>query len=151
MAAPAIVRGTYFDIAMGNGAGPEVFSIICGLRARTFTAQVNTTDSFVADCADPEDVPIRRLIATGKQWSIAGDGLANRSQADSIRAALGVTKNYRYVQSEPSGDNIDDGWWEGPGMMSNLQFTGSSGESGQFAGVSLQIESDGEWVWVDAS
>lgn len=151
MAAPSIVRGSYFDIAMGNGAGTEVFTLICGLTARNFTAQVNTSDSFVADCADPEDVPIRRLIPTGKQWSISGDGRYNRTQAEDIRGAIGITKNYRFIQSEPAADSVDDGHWEGPAMLTNVQFGGSSGESGAFASISLQIESDGEWVWVDAS
>jgi hypothetical protein len=151
MAAPAIVRGSYLDIAQGNGASPEVFAILCGLNTRNFTAQVNTSDSFVADCADPEDVPIRRLIPTGRQWSIGGEGRYNRSQRAVLEAGLGVTKNYRFIMSEPSGDSISDGWYEGPAMITNLQFGGSGAESGNFATVSIQIESDGEWTWTAAS
>jgi hypothetical protein len=151
MAAPAIVRGSYLDIAMGNGAAPEVFSIICGLNTRNFTQQVNTSDSFVADCADPEDVPIRRLVPTGKQWSLSGEGRYNRSQRSVIDAAVGIPKSFRFIMSEPTADNIADGWYHGTGMITNVQFGGSGAESGNFATFSLQIESDGEWVWVDAS
>jgi hypothetical protein len=151
MAAPAIVRGSYLDIAMGNGASPEVFSILCGLNARNFTQQVNTSDTFVADCADPEDVPIRRLVPTGKQWSLSGEGRYNRSQRAVIDAAVGVTKTFRFIMSEPDGDSISDGYYEGPGMITNIQFGGSGAESGNFATFSVQIESDGEWTWTAAS
>lgn len=151
MAQPDIVRGSYIDIMIGNGAGPEVFSIVCGLTTRTFTEQVNTSDTFVADCADPEDVPIRRLIPTGKQWSISGEGRYNRAQASVLRDAMGVTKNYRFIVSEPDSDAVDAGYYEGPAMLTNRQIGGSSGESGAFASSSLQIESDGEWTWHDAA
>jgi hypothetical protein len=151
MAQPTIVRGTSVDILIGDGATPEVFSIVCGLTTRNFTEQVNTSDSFVADCADPEDVPIRRLIPTGRQWSLSGEGRYNRAQASVLRAAIGVTKNYRFVISEPSGDAVDAGYYEGPAMLTNRQIGGSAGESGNFASDSLQIESDGEWTWNDAA
>lgn len=148
MAQPDIVKGTYIDILIGDGDTPEVFTPICGLTTKNFTEQVNTNDVFVPDCADPEDVPIRRLNVTGRQWDISGDGLYNRAQASVIRNAVGVTKNYRFVVGEPTGDDIDAGYYEGPAMITNRQLGGSDG--GSFASISLTIASDGEWVWHDA-
>ena len=144
MARPAIVKGTYVDILVGNGAAPEVFTAVCGLTTRSFTHQVNTSDQFVRDCADPEDVPHRRLTVTGEQWDLSGEGLYNRAQAATIRAAVGVTRSYRFVVSEPTGETVEDGFYEGPAMLTNLQLGGSDGE---FGSVSLQIASDGEWAW----
>lgn len=151
MAAPSVVRGSYIDIAIGDGGGPEVFSIICGLTTRSFTGQVNTTDTFVPDCADPEDVPIRRLIMTGKQWSISGEGLYNRTQRSVLEAALGVPTNYRFIMSEPAADNVEDGYYGGLAVMTSLAFTGGSAENGTFATCAITIESDGEWTWTDAA
>jgi Phage tail tube protein len=144
MARPAIVKGTYVDILVGNGATPEVFTAVCGLTTRSFTHQVNTSDQFVRDCADPEDVPHRRLTVTGEQWDLSGEGLYNRAQAAVIRAAVGVTRNYRFVVSEPAGETVEDGFYEGPAMLTNLQLGGSDGE---FGSISVQVASDGGWAW----
>lgn len=148
MARPSIVKGTYIDILVGDGATPEAFSILCGLTTKTFTEQVNSSDIFIPDCADPEDVPVRRLNITGRQWSVAGEGSYNRAQGALIRSIVGVTKNYRFVVSEPTGDDIDDGYYEGQAALLNRQISGPGG--GEFATASFQIESDGEWIWHDA-
>lgn len=145
MARPDIIRGTYFILAMGNGAEPtEVFTALCGIKTRTFTSQTNTTDNFTRDCADPEDIPIRRLISTGRQWSLAGEGDLNRANIDTIIAAEGVTKNYRFYWDEPSGDEVYKGYFEGPAMLVNMTIGGNDEE---FATLSLDIQSDGEFVW----
>jgi len=149
MAQPDIVKGTYVDILMGDGAEPEVFTPICGLTARNFTQQVNTNDVFIPDCADPEDVPIRRLVPTGKQWDLSGDGLMNLLQRDEIDAALGVTANYRFRIGRPAGSVVGTGYYEGPAMLTNIQWGGNSG-GGEFASASIAIASDGEWTWTAA-
>lgn len=145
MAQPDIIRGTYFVLALGDGATPtETFTGICGINTRTFTAQANTNDQFTRDCADPENVPIRNLIVTGKQWSLSGEGSLNRAQLDDIIAAWAVTKNYRFYYTEPADDEVFRGYWEGPAILVNKTITGGDDE---FATISLDIQSDGEWTW----
>lgn len=151
MAAPDIVKGTYVDILIGDGATPEVFTPICGLTTRSFTQQVNTNDSFIPDCADPEDVPTRRLIPTGIQWDLSGEGLLNLAQHELVReASAGITKNYRFRVGRPAGSVVGAGYYHGPAMITNMQETGSTG-NGEFAQISLTIASDGNWDWVDAA
>lgn len=149
MAQPAIVKGTYIDILIGDAAEPEVFTPICGLTTRSFTHQVNTNDTFVPDCADPEDRPIRRLSVTGEQWDLSGEGLYNLDQEDVIRGAVGVTKNYRFRIRRPAGSIVGTGYYEGPAMLTNLQLGGNTG-GGEFGTLSVTIPSDGEWLWVPA-
>lgn len=149
MAQPDIVKGTYIDILMGDGAVPEVFTPICGLTTRKFTHQVNTNDTFVPDCALPEDVPKRRLVPTGEQWDLSGDGLYNLAQEQMIREAMGVTKNYRFRIRRPAGSIAGTGYWNGPGMLTNTQIDGASG-GGEFGKISTAIASDGTWTWVPA-
>jgi hypothetical protein len=149
MAQPDIVKGTYIDILIGDGANTEAFVPICGLTTRQFTQQVNTNDVFVPDCADPEDVPVRRLVPTGKQWDLSGDGLYNLAQEEAIREALGVTKNYRFRIARPTGSTTGAGYYEGPAMLTNTQIGGNTG-GGEFGSVSLTIASDGAWEWVPA-
>lgn len=145
MARPDIIRGTYFILAMGDGAEPtEVFTALCGITSRNFTDQINTTDIFNRDCADPEDEPVRRLQVTGRQWSITGEGQLNRENIDSIIAAHGLTKNYRFYWTEPAGDEVFRGYFEGPFKLINRGITGNDEE---FAQISIQLESDGEVTW----
>lgn len=145
MAQPDIIRGTYFVLAMGNGETPtETFTGLCGISTRTFTQQANTNDQFTRDCAEPENVPVRRLIVTGKQWSLSGEGSLNRSQLEDIQAAWGAIKNYRFYYTEPADDEVFRGYWEGAAILTNITITGGDEE---FATISLQIESDGEWIW----
>jgi hypothetical protein len=150
MAQPDIVKGTYVDILISTALGPpEVFTPICGLTARSFTQQGNTNDVFVPDCADPEDVPVRRLVPTGKQWDLAGEGLLNLDQRDEIDNAWMVTKNYRFRIGRPAGSIVGTGYYEGPGMLTNIQWGGNTG-GGEFASGSVAIASDGEWTWTPA-
>lgn len=145
MAQPDIIRGTYFVLAMGDGQTPtETFTALCGIKTRSFTQQANTSDNFTRDCASPEDVPIRRLIVTGKQWSISGDGDLNRAQIEDVNDALGLTKNYRFYWTEPADDEVFRGYYEGPAILTNMQI---GGNDEAYATLSIQLESDGEWVF----
>jgi hypothetical protein len=89
MARPDIIRGTYITILMGDGAAPEVFTVLCGITAKSMTTQVNTSDTFNRDCADPEDVPVRQISATGRQWSMRGSGNMNRALLPDLDDACG--------------------------------------------------------------
>lgn len=146
MAQPDIVKGTYVDILIGDGAATELFTPICGLTTRSFTHQVNTNDTFIPDCADPEDRPVRRLSVTGEQWDLSGEGLYNLAQEELIREATGVTANYRFRINRPAGSIVGTGYYEGPAMITNRQIGGNTG-GGEFGSLSITIASDGEWVW----
>lgn len=150
MATPDIVKGAYVDILMGDGATPEVFSPICGITTRNFTKQVNTNDVFVPDCADPEDIPHRRVNPTGLQWDLAGEGLLNLANWQELDAAVGVTGNFRFRVARPTGSTTGTGYYHGRAMITNMQIGGVVG-GGEFASVSLTIASDGEWGLTDTT
>ncbi|AYJ87670.1 hypothetical protein D3Y57_19245 [Sphingomonas paeninsulae] len=148
MARPALIKGGYFTILMGDGATPaEVFTVLCGLNTRSFTIQTNTSDVFVADCALPEDVPARQVNLTGKQWDMSGAGLYNRTDATRIRAAVGVVKNYRFSELEPASPAVavDSGWWAGAFVLTNWQ---QQAADGQYVTASMTFVSDGPVLWV---
>lgn len=147
MAKPDVVRGQYVNLMLGNGAGPEVFEMVCGLTTRSFTEQVNTSDQFVRDCADPDDVPVRVLNVTGKQWDLSGSGLMNRAQLADLRGAVGVRKNWRMDFDEPADDEVYAGAYTGPAVLTQLAVGATDGE---LVSVDLTIASDGEWAFVAA-
>ena len=145
MAQPDIIRGTYFILALGDGATPtETFNPLCGIITRQLTYQANTSDQFTRDCADPEDVPIRRLIVTGEQWSLSGSGQLNRANIDDIEAAKGITRNWRFYWTEPADDEVYRGYYGGPAILTNITIDGNDDN---YAQISIQIESDGQWTF----
>lgn len=148
MALPDLLKDGYVSIAIGNGATPtEVFAAICGLTTRSFTEQVNTADRFVRDCADPEDVPIRRLQLTGRQWQLTGSGLLARESLQAVQASVGITKNYRFILGEPATDLVYGGHYQGPAVLTSLQLGATEGE---FVSIELAFASDGEWAFTEA-
>jgi hypothetical protein len=145
MAQPDIIRGTYFVLGAGDGGSPETFTALCGITTRNFTHAHNTSDQYTRDCADPENVPVRRLIVTGEQWSLSGNGMLNRANLATIQALDdGQTHNFRFYFTEPTGDTVYQGYYEGPGIVTSLAITG---DDGAYATLALSIESDGEWTW----
>lgn len=150
MAQPDIIRGTYFSLMLGNGATPtETFTALCGITTRNFTDQVNTNDVFTRDCADPEDIPIRRLIPTGRQWDLTGEGQLNRANLATIQAAHDAqAHNFRYLFTEPSDDEVFQGYYAGPAIITNLQITAADDD---FATINITIASDGEWAWTEVT
>jgi hypothetical protein len=145
MAQPKIIRGTYFSLMLGGGGSPETFLALCGITTRTFAHKNNTSDTFTRDCADPENVPVRNLIVTGEQWDLTGSGVLNRDNLATIIAADdGLTHNFRFLFTEPTGDLVLQGYWAGPGIITDLTV---NGDDGGFANISLSIASDGAWTW----
>lgn len=147
MARPDILRGTYVTILMGDGASTEVFSVLCGITAKSLVDQVNTSDTFTRDCALPDDVPTRNIITTGRQWDISGSGQLNRTQSAALDTAVGKYKNFRFFiarktsEVAPAGLN---GYYGGSGVITRRTIDG--GDDGN-VGVDLTIASDGPWVW----
>lgn len=62
-------------IERGDGASPEVFSYVCGLRSKTFTMSNASIDTTVPNCEDPS-LPIIATARPGRQTlTFQGDGL----------------------------------------------------------------------------
>jgi len=145
MAQPDIIRGTYFSLMAGDGADPQVFTALCGITTRSFTSQTNTNDVFTRDCADPEDVPIRRIIPTGKQWDLSGEGVLNRANLATLQGLDdGQPHDFRFLFTEPADDEVFQGYYGGAGVITSLAITA---EDEAFATVSLAIASDSQWTW----
>ena len=145
MSLPKIVRGTYVNIAVEDPDAPGTYINLCGLTSRTFTEQVQTRDRFTRDCNKPEDVPVRGIVATGKQWDLSGAGLYNRAQAELVAGLSGVVKKYRFIIGEPADDAVYSSYHEGAAMMTQRQITGAEDDD---VTAELTFASDGEWTEV---
>ncbi len=147
MARPNTIRGTYVEILMGNGAtGTEVFTVLCGITTKALTEQVNTADSFSRDCALPEDVPVREIILSGRQWDMRGGGQLSRDLLTSLDAAVGVIKNFRFfIRRKATGDATGiNGYYGGAAVITSRTI---NGDDDTYVGIDLAIASHGPWVW----
>lgn len=146
MSQPDVVRGTYISIMVEDPDNPGTWIAICGLTTRDFTHQGQTKDVFTRDCADPEGVPVRRLIITGEQWDLSGQGSLNRSQLELLNGLMNVISPYRFVLDEPADDEVFGGYYAGNAAITQKKITGSDDD---MTSCELTIQSDGAWAFTE--
>jgi hypothetical protein len=144
---------TEFDFALikiGDGADPEVFTMICGMQDVTANQAVQSSDRFVRDCAKPGEVPYRKTRATGKQLDITGSGLSNADTIEDLNDALGVVKNYKIEGYADDGTDAGLllGTFSGAFRMtsSNLNLPREGDSSSE-----VNLASHGAWTYTPAS
>lgn len=107
-------------IKAGDGASPEVFTNICGIKTRSFNMSANEVDTTVPDCDNPENPPQKTSAPGILDQSFSGSGLftntaAGKQMLDDARG--GVTRNYQVVVP-------GYGTFEGPYGVFNLELAG---------------------------
>ncbi|MXP42988.1 hypothetical protein [Allopontixanthobacter sediminis] len=141
------VEADFAVVKRGDGADPEVFTILCGLDQVSINRTANTNDRFRRDCTKPGVPAFRRSKTTGKQMDISASGAINIPDIALYNTALGVTANYKIELGQY--DDTDTGTIvhtiDGP---FNLLSANSSVGDDNSAEVSLA--SDGIWVEVTA-
>lgn len=61
-------------LKLGNGADPEEFSTLCGLRSRNLTIDGETIDVTTIDCTGSGGKLFREMVAGVSQMSFSGAG-----------------------------------------------------------------------------
>ncbi|MDZ7629692.1 MAG: phage major tail protein, TP901-1 family [Parvularculaceae bacterium] len=126
-------RGKDMLVRIGDGASPEVFTTVAGLRTRTFSLNAREVDA-----THSESGGWRELLAGAgvKQAAVAGAGVfLDGAAADMLRAAFfaGAVRTFNLVVPGL-------GTMTGPFLIANLDYAGDhDGE----ATVSLALASAG--------
>lgn len=141
----------FVTIEAGNGATPEVFTILCGIETASVNQTVNTTDRFRRDCAKPAEIPTRSVRVNSRQWDVTGSGVINTDEFDRFNDLLGVSANYRLVfgkrvQGDTTGQGEQLGTYTGPAVMTAANI--NMGEDDGTAEITLAGE--GELTWTPA-
>ena len=127
-------RGKDLLLKIGDGASPESFATVAGLRARTLSLNAQAVDVTHSESAGGW----RELLAGAgvRQASVSGAGVfLSDATAERVRAAFfsGMLDNWRIVI--PGFGEI-----EGPFLVANLDYSGDhAGE----AAMSLSLDSAG--------
>ncbi len=128
MAQATTLKYSEFRILVGDGASPEAFSPICGLKSKTFGYTTDTSSTNVPDCTD-EDLPSfaeKDIISFSAQLS--GSGVASRQSLGMLQEWIvsGEKKNIKVSFADaPVGDPEI---YSGPAILSSLNITGNQGE-----------------------
>ncbi|SNZ21726.1 phage tail tube protein [Cohaesibacter gelatinilyticus] len=69
--------GKELTIKVGDGADPEVFSLICDVKDKTLTINNNQIDTTTPSCTDPTGKLISSSEYGVQTLSLSGSGLAN--------------------------------------------------------------------------
>lgn len=126
-------------IKRGDGASPEVFSFVCGIKTRTFSMSNASIDTTVPNCADPS-APIVATARPGRQTiTFSGDGLF-----DSNIAGKAIADDAREQNIDVNYTVIVPGYGEfsGPFFISDFQWNGDMEDPLAFSAT---------WTPLDAS
>ena len=131
----AAQKGKDILLKIGDGAGPEVFTTVAGLRARTISLNARSVDATDSDSAGRW----RELLAGAgvRQASVSGAGVFRDAASDAlIRAAF-------FAQSADNWQLVvpDFGVLEGPFLVAALEYAGDHAGEATFA---LNLASAGE-------
>lgn len=139
------VESDFVIVKMGDGATPEVFTIMCGIENISLNQNVQSNDVYRRDCAKPGVLPTRRNRPTGTSWDVTGSGVLNISEITRFKAALGTRKNYRIEFGKRDGTDTGTllGTYAGPAML--LSFNHNVGDEGT-AEVTLAGEDEITWT-----
>lgn len=137
-------------VKMGDGAGPEVFTLICGLTDVTINKGAQTNDRYVRDCAKPGEVAFRKVRTSGRSMDISATGLSNVDTIEDLDAALGQSKNYKIELYNEDGTDAGEllGTYSGAFVMTaaNMGVPRDNAASGD-----ISLASDGAWTYTPAA
>lgn len=136
-------------VEWGNGASPEVFTILCGIENVTINQTINSSDRFRRDCAKPAAIPSRKVRVTGKQHDVTGSGVINVEEFETFQTLLGVSANYRLrfgkrVVGDTTGQGENLGTFVGPYVMTAANINMGTDEG--TAEITLAGEDDLIWT-----
>jgi hypothetical protein len=148
MARPTTVKGSKFLIQLGNGAGTEVFTAPCALVTKGINFSAETNDFNVPDCDDPDAPTWTERVVSALSAGVSGSGSLAMESLETWRewylSADG--KNIRVKIDVPAVDN--GGYFAMNALLTTLNLGANQGE---LATIEVDIVSNGEVTWVDAT
>lgn len=117
----AAQKGPLLQVKVGNGASPEVFTLLAGVRSKTITDGVDTIDATTDTHVTAEGANQRVMIAGLLNFGIEVSGIAESAAASKQLVGdsrAGTVRNYQ-VEWETIGT------WAGAMFLANFQVTGA--------------------------
>jgi len=141
MSYPTTIKGSKIALLLGNGADPEVFTVVCGLTTRGLTRTNQTSEATIWDCTDPDAPPIIERDILAGDWTITGSGQAVVAELDRLEAAFEQSADWKLV-FYGTGTTVAR-TYTGSAVMTNLEIGSVNGQRGT---LSLTLAGNGPLV-----
>jgi TP901-1 family phage major tail protein len=125
-------------VKIGDGAGSEAFTPLCGLNSKTITINRNSIDATTADCTTPGGALWRETLAGLQSIDISGDGIFEDEASETRLHDIAFSAADNSVNLEIVVP--DFGTYAGAFRPNNLEFSGETEGSLTF---SVSFESTG--------
>lgn len=132
-------KGRKLLVLIGDGAGAEteVFTVLCGLTAKTLSINNSEIDVTTADCTDPGGPLWTEVLAGAKRVSVSGNGYfkdeATELRANTVAMSADAKANFEIIVP-------DFGTFAGRFMIGTMDW---GGEQEDGVTYSLSLASDG--------
>lgn len=148
MAPPKTFTFGNFIVQVGDGAQPENFVAPCGFTDRSLELKADTATDQIPDCDDQDAPAWNSTGVKALSASVSGQGVLAASSHRTWREWLlsGVSRNVRVIVGNSAA--LNGGYYQGAAALTSFKMDGSFGEKTK---ITVQIDSDGEWTWVDAA
>lgn len=142
MAQPTVTSFGKGILYIGDGAGPEVFTKICGFNSISLSIEKDTNDVTIPDCDDPDAPAWKSTDVLALAWSAEAEGIMAKEAEPLIWAATnkGTPTNIRLrLIGSGTGSGTPDLQFSGAAHVAH-SITGERGSKWQ---VSLTVTGDG--------
>lgn len=94
-------KGRLLLVNIGNGADPEVLTVLCGLRSKTLTINNSEVDVTTADCDSPGGPLWTEVLSGVKRVSVSGNGYfkdeASETRMNTVAMSVDAVANFTIV------------------------------------------------------
>ncbi len=137
----AAIKGARVRLKLGDGASPEVFTTVAGIRNVQWTISGNEIDTTTADDIDESGVTWRTYIGGIIDFGVSGDGILKDVDAMDtlIQARIADTVSNYQVELETYGV------FEGPMRVTQIEGAGPFDDAGTF-NIALRAASAISWT-----
>lgn len=149
MAKPRTLPFGNFKVYLGDGGGPETFSVPCGFTKDSLKLASQTSSTVVPDCDDPDAAAWEEKAVSSLSAQVQGSGVLAMAALATWRAWFlsAASKNVR-IMFDDTGAN-GGGYFQGAAILTDLSFDADRTANGGRTQISVTIDNDGEWTWVD--
>ncbi|KAB0570587.1 phage tail tube protein [Brucella pituitosa] len=122
-------KGRMLLIQIGDGATPEVFKSLCGIKTRSFNMSTTEIDTTVPPCENP-DGPVQKTSEPGissRTFNGAGAFIAGAE----TKAFLNYVRNAEVFNAKVIVPG--DGTYTGPWFVTDFEFTGDVEQNMEFS------------------
>lgn len=94
-------KGRLLLIKIGDGAGTEAFTTLCGLKSKTLTINNSEIDVTTADCTDPDGVMWTEVLGGVKRIAVSGNGYfkdeVNETRMNTVAMSADPIANFQII------------------------------------------------------